>query len=302
MIDIIKKRGKNEADWGDKFLFFARRWPLYIDAYDKDYACIFWNQEAERISGYSAKEMEGNPEAYSLLYPDPEQRERLLNTIKLRGYDFNMAEWPLTAKNGEKKNVYCVNISKLFQPFPHWDHWSIGMDLTPLLQAEHDLERRNRELTEHSRRLNELNIALKVLLEKQQTEKQELREDFIKDQNELVLPFLEKLQKTPLDSQQKALLEIAVENIRTNIRAHRGPLDSIRGRLTITEFEVATFISRGKSTLEISEMMNLAPYTVATHRNNIRRKLGLVRKGVNLAVYLRSAFKPSTQAEARPET
>ena len=294
MFDITKKRGRNEADWGDKFLFFARKWPMYIDAYDHNHVIIFWNEMAEQISGYSAKEIEGNPEGYAILYPDAEERRQLLDSLSLRGYDFNMAEWPLTTKSGEKRNLYCINISKLFQPFPEWDYWSIGIDLTALLRAEKDLERRNKELMEHAQRLNELNIALKVLLEKQQAEKQELREDFIKDQNELVLPFLEKLRKTRLDSPQTALLEIAIENIRTNIRTTRGPLESIRSRLTITEFEVATLISRGKSTSEIAEMMNLAPYTVATHRNNIRKKLGLVKKGVNLAVYLQSSFTPAS--------
>ena len=295
MIDSSKKKGKNEADWGDKFLFFARKWPMYVDAYDRNNACIFWNEAAEKISGYSAREIEGNPKAYELLYPDPEQRGQLLNSLSLRGYDFKMAEWSLTTKSGDKRHLYCINISKLFNPFPQWDHWSIGMDLTPLLQAEKDLARRNHELTEHARRLNELNVALKVLVEKGQNEQHTMRDDFIKDQNELVLPFLEKLQTTHLDSQQRALLEIALENIQTNTRRLRGPLESIRSLLTITEFEVATLLSRGKSTMDIASLMNLAPYTVATHRNNIRRKLGLVKKKVNLAVYLRSAFKPESK-------
>ena len=292
---ISQKKGKNEADWEDKFLFFARKWPMYIDAYDKNWVCIFWNEAAEKISGYTAREIEGNPKAYELLYPEIDLRNQLLSTLHLRGYDFKMAEWSLTTKKGEKRHLYCINISKLFKPFPEWDHWSIGMDLTPLLQAEKDLERRNRELMEQAQRLNELNVALKVLVEKGQSEQETMRDEFTKSQNELVLPFLEKLRKTHLDSQQSALLDIAIENLQTNTRRLRGPLESIRSILTLTEFEVATLLSRGKSTLEIAELMNLAPYTVATHRNNIRRKLGLVKKKVNLAVYLRSAFKPESK-------
>lgn len=198
MIDFMKKRGKNEAEWSDKFLFFARKWPMYIDAYDKNNVCIFWNEMAEKISGYSAKEIEGNPEAYAILYPDGDLRNRLMDSLTVRGYDFKLAEWLLTTKNGEKRNLYCINISKLFKPLNDWDHWCIGIDLTALLRAEHDLERRNRELMEHTSRLNELNIALKVLLDRQNAEKKNSKKTLLKTKPSWSCPFWKNFKRPAL--------------------------------------------------------------------------------------------------------
>ena len=57
-------------------------------------------------------------------------------------------------------------------------------------------------------------------------------------------------------------------------------------KLSPTEIQVIDLIKRGKTTKEIAKTMNLATSTIDTHRNNIRKKLDLKNKNINLFTYL----------------
>jgi len=51
---------------------------------------------------------------------------------------------------------------------------------------------------------------------------------------------------------------------------------------------MVNFIKQGKTTKEISELLNIAPSTVDFHRDNIRSKLKIKNKRINLQTYLKS--------------
>ncbi|MHC4887188.1 MAG: transporter substrate-binding domain-containing protein, partial [Planctomycetota bacterium] len=85
--------------------------PAMLDAFDKDNNIIVWNRECERVTGYRAEEMIGNPDALSLLYPDDTYRAWVLDTIEKKGGDFRDLEFELTRKDGEKRVVSWSNLS-----------------------------------------------------------------------------------------------------------------------------------------------------------------------------------------------
>ena len=58
--------------------------------------------------------------------------------------------------------------------------------------------------------------------------------------------------------------------------------------LTFSEIEVANFIREGKTSKEIAELLKISKDTVDTHRQNIRKKLGMNGKKQNLQSYLLS--------------
>lgn len=58
-------------------------------------------------------------------------------------------------------------------------------------------------------------------------------------------------------------------------------------KFTQKETTIANFIIQGKSTQEISILLNSSESTINFHRNNIRKKLGIKNKNENLQVVLK---------------
>jgi DNA-binding CsgD family transcriptional regulator len=58
--------------------------------------------------------------------------------------------------------------------------------------------------------------------------------------------------------------------------------------LTPREIEVASLVKEGKTTKEITELLNISATAVDFHRKNLRSKFGIKSKKTNLRSYLTS--------------
>ena len=67
-------------------------------------------------------------------------------------------------------------------------------------------------------------------------------------------------------------------------------LESQLLKLTAREIQTANFIRLGKSTKELVELLNISKKTVESHRDNLRKKLGIHNKKINLRTFLNSEF------------
>jgi len=137
-VDLKKKEASLEKK-GERLRCLLENMPVMIDAFDSNGNIIVWNGECERVSGYSAEEIIGNPKAMGLLYPDATYRERRMREASERGDKHRHWEGKMTCKDGSSKTVLWSNISDQF-PIPGWAAWDIGMDITQLKQAGEMLE------------------------------------------------------------------------------------------------------------------------------------------------------------------
>jgi PAS domain S-box-containing protein len=158
-------------------------------------------------------------------------------------------------------------------------------------QAEESLSKTHDELKAKSHHLQEVNTALRVLLKQREHDKEELQENVLSNVKKLVTPHLERLKKSTLDVNQTALVSTLESNINSIVSPFIRKLSSRYVSLTPMEIRVADFIKQGRTNKEMGELLFLSPNTVKFHRYNIRRKLGLKNKKMNLRSYLLSLAK-----------
>lgn len=58
--------------------------------------------------------------------------------------------------------------------------------------------------------------------------------------------------------------------------------------LTPKEIQVASLIREGRQDKDITEVLNISPTTIKSHRQNIRKKLGIYNQKINLKTILAS--------------
>lgn len=161
-------------------------------------------------------------------------------------------------------------------------------NITPIILAQEKLRIQDEELQTKTAKLEESNIALKVLLEHRERDKTELEHRFVANINELVLPYLDRLEQSPLAAREKTLVNIATHHLQDVISPFLQRLSTMNLLLTPQEVEVATMVRQGKSSQEIADVLNVSVATVSFHRKKLRQKLGLTKTGTNLRTYLLS--------------
>jgi DNA-binding CsgD family transcriptional regulator len=150
------------------------------------------------------------------------------------------------------------------------------------------VERKKAEslLEAKSTSLEEINTALKILLRQRERERRDLEERFVSNVKELVLPYVEKIRQGRLEAQQALCVGIIEANLNEIVSPMLQTIKQFN--LSPRETQILSLIKDGKKTKEIAEIIGVASSSIDTHRNNIRSKLNLSNKKVNLQSYLQS--------------
>jgi PAS domain S-box-containing protein len=164
----------------------------------------------------------------------------------------------------------------------------IARDITRRKRAEEALKKREQELEAKTSNLEEVNVALKVLLKRREEDKTELEENVLSNIKQLVFPYVEKMKKTSLTIDQAGCVNIIETNLNKIVSPFLHRLHSQYSNFTPREIQIANLIREGKTTKEIAELLNSSQGAIDFHRNNIRHKLGLKNKKTNLRSYLLS--------------
>lgn len=155
-------------------------------------------------------------------------------------------------------------------------------------QAEKALRERETELENKKINLEEVNTALKVLLKGRDEDKIELEEKLLLNVKSLIMPYFEKLKNTKLNDRQEVYTSIIESNLKEIISPFVRGLSAKYLKFTSGEIQIANFIKQDRTTKEIAKLLSLSPRTIESYRDNIRKKLGIKNKKVNLRSYLLS--------------
>ena len=286
--DITERKLAQQAlqESEDKFRTVSEQSPNMIFI-NKGGKVVYVNQKCVEVMGYEKDEFY-SPEFdfLSLIAPESIDTVRSSFAKHTAGQEVAPYEYSLFTKNGKKFEV--IITTKLI-PF-EGDRAILGIvtDISNLKRAESALKEKDKKLEQQARHLEEVNTALKVLLEHREQEKNELEENLLTNIKKLVFPYLEKLDKGKLNPESQTYLDIIQSNLKDVISPMASTLSSNYLALTPTELQIADMIKHGKTSKEIAAMLNVSAKAIAFHRGNIRKKLGLTNKKRNLRTYLQS--------------
>jgi PAS domain S-box-containing protein len=156
------------------------------------------------------------------------------------------------------------------------------------LRLHEERARAEEALAVKSHALEEMNTALKVLLNQREDDKRELEQTIRSNVERLVFPYLENLKEGGLTEQQKGALEVLEMNLKAITSPFLGPSRSKVPSLTPREIEIINLIRLGKTSKQIGTQLHLGKATIDFHRDRIRRKLGLTSDKADLRTYLLS--------------
>jgi PAS domain S-box-containing protein len=152
--------------------------------------------------------------------------------------------------------------------------------------AEEVLKNREAELEIKSKNLEEVNTALKILLKERENDKFDLEKKILSNVKELILPYIEKLKKSRLDSSHMTYVNIIEANMNDIVSPFLQKMALKIAHFTPTEIQIANLIKSGSTTKEIGITLSMSSGAINFHRNNIRKKLGLNKSKMNLRSYL----------------
>jgi PAS domain S-box-containing protein len=253
-----------------------------------------------RLLGYTLEELKRkNIKFTDLLHPEDRKKAPALIAEHLRGEtERYVAEFRLRTKDGRWRWILArgqvVERGAKGEPLrfmgTHSDITKQKEAELRLLASAEQLEdlvaSRTKELAEKTENLEQVNVALTVLLKKRDHDKKELEEQMLSNVKVLVIPYLDKLKKGNPTARQSGYLDILGQNLNNIISPFLHRLSSRQLGYTPTEIQVANMIKDGMTSKEIAEIMNLSPETVSNHRKNIRKKSGIANKKVNLRTAL----------------
>ena len=153
------------------------------------------------------------------------------------------------------------------------------------------LARLDDDLMEKERDLDQARTALKTLGEEKSVDKQEMKKNILDIVNRIVFPHINKLKNAGPTPEQMTCLKDLEYDLKKSTGDSAFHLSFLAYGLTPMEIQVAEMIEDGLTSDQMADRLHISSGTVAFHRANLRHKLGLTGKRINLRVHLLSLMK-----------
>jgi DNA-binding CsgD family transcriptional regulator len=157
------------------------------------------------------------------------------------------------------------------------------------MKAEADLRAAHKVIQREHKALQEANTALRAVLSQLEEEKREIKASILSNIQKIIMPIVFELE-LEVRGPQRSYVTLLRQSLHDIASPFMTQISRNHMQLTLVEISISTMIRNGLSNKEIAQLRSIAPATVQRHRENIRRKLGLKNRKVNLATYLQGSF------------
>ena len=115
---------------------FLNELPQMICSFDEKGLIRFWNEQCEEITGYSAKEVLQNQNAFELFFPNPRYKEQIIDKLlrKENGIQRHV-NTEITTKDGVSKVIAWNIVFKENPSIQGLSYWLTGTDVTAMHKA-----------------------------------------------------------------------------------------------------------------------------------------------------------------------
>ncbi len=254
---------------------------------DSNLSYTFVNPCMEELFGLSSRDLIGKQDK-DLFGEDASVHNREMD-LKVLGGEI-VKEEKTKSVNGKRITFSTIKVPLRDSAGNVMGLCGIARNITERKEFEEELCNKERELELQARNLEEVNIALNVLLNHREEEKKKAQEDIVEKAKKLIFPYLEKMETGILSDEGRIYLDIIRSNLDELISSYMSGSSQQYQHLTPTEIQVADLIKQGKTTKEIASLLNVSLPAVSFHRANVRKKLGLLHTKTNLRSYLQSGY------------
>ena len=202
-----------------------------------------------------------------------------------------MSEVCQTLMDGETRSIECLSTYVDGSTFPsaltvasvHLQGRSFWPIVAWNISEQKELEDK---LLSQKLHAEEMNVTLRNVLGTIENQKKEFEQNISNRIRTSILPGVAKVQTEQDENIRASYLAVVKEQLISLTTGFANALDGDLLKLSKTELRICQFIRAGLTGKEICDTMNIAFETVQTHRKNIRKKLGLRGKEVNLCTFL----------------
>ena len=272
-----------------KYRLLVQNLPCFIYKGYKDWSVEFIDGKIKALTGHSMEEFNSRRKKWSDVVAEEDMADvRKAFIMALKSDGSYVREYRIKTKGDEyrwiqeRAMIVCDERGDI-------DYVSgVFFDTTEQKRAEEALRKSETELQLKSSHLEEVNAALRVLLKRREEDKLEVEGSFLTNVKELIVPYVEKLKRSQLDPHQITLVKILDTHLKEMVSPFIKQFTSRFLNLTPTELRVASLIKDGRRNKDIAQVLSVSVNTIRSHRYNLRCKLGLKNKKVNLRSHLLS--------------
>ena len=281
-LETESKRAEN-ALWESERRYRAlfQSLPIGIGLATLDGEILSCNNAMIQITGFSVEELK----KVNLrdTYQNPKERTLLLKRLKKEGCVRNF-QVGLKRKDGTPYYA-SLNITS-FTFFGKKVLLTVCEDITKRKRAEKELRESESKLQKQKLALEQKNIALREIIAQVEIEKRKIKDDVKNNVSIVLSPILEKL-KIDKASQKQKYVDLIQHHLEGLTSSYGSRIAEKSLKLTPRETEICNLVKGGITSKDISNLLIISRRTVEKHRANIRHKMGISNKDINLTSFLR---------------